>query len=77
MNKELLDKKVVIVTNDARVIQGILVDLDTNWNVILQNSVEEELDMGTLLIRGDSICFVSEYEENVFVKANPFTQLVI
>jgi small nuclear ribonucleoprotein (snRNP)-like protein len=77
MNREWVDKHVLVVTHDARVIQGMLVDLDSNWNLVLQNCIEQDMDMGTLLIRGDSICFVSEYLDKAFVKAVPFTQLVI
>jgi len=66
-----VDKQVLVVTQDGRVIVGELKGFDQTTNVVLSGSVErvfsldepvEEVPLGLYLIRGDNITLVGEVD---------------
>ncbi|KAK6457030.1 uncharacterized protein RJT20DRAFT_127161 [Scheffersomyces xylosifermentans] len=73
--KEFLEKKVRIISTDARFFEGILQGFDKSTNVIISNCIEriiyseddnednEELSLGLYLMRGGSIVCIGEVEE--------------
>ncbi|CAG5112857.1 Oidioi.mRNA.OKI2018_I69.chr2.g7027.t1.cds [Oikopleura dioica] len=68
----LVGNKVEIVTNDGRVVVGILKGLDQVVNVVLANTEErvftpEGVDrqaLGLYLIRGDNVAVIGAVDEN-------------
>ena len=69
---EFVDKKVSIITNDGRLIVGMLKGFDNVTNVILEGSEErvfsqdegvERIPLGLYLVRGDNITCVGEVNE--------------
>jgi len=66
-----VDKQVLVVTQDGRVIVGELKGFDQTTNVVLSGSVErvfsldepvEEVPLGLYLIRGDNVTLVGEVD---------------
>eukprot|EP00871_Galdieria_phlegrea_P005330 jgi/Galph1/5799/GphlegSOOS_G4499.1 len=66
-----VDKNVSVVTNDGRVLVGLLRGFDQSCNVILENTVErifssetgtQEVSVGLYVIRGDDISIVGELD---------------
>lgn len=66
-----IDKQVLVVTQDGRVIVGELKGFDQTTNVILAGSTErvfsidepvEQVPLGLYLIRGDNISIVGEMD---------------
>ncbi|KAI8908458.1 hypothetical protein EDD86DRAFT_191651, partial [Gorgonomyces haynaldii] len=64
---------VQIITNDGRILIGILKGHDSNTNIVLQNTIERvfsqkgarELQLGLYIIRGDSVSLVGTVDDNV------------
>ncbi|PIA18317.1 N-alpha-acetyltransferase 38, NatC auxiliary subunit [Coemansia reversa NRRL 1564] len=65
-------KKILAVTNDGRILVGILCGLDQTTNIIMQNCQErifsedegvEVVDLGLYLIRGDNIAIIGLLDE--------------
>merc|ERR1711951_19825 len=68
----LVGNKVEIITNDGRVVVGILKGLDQVVNVVLANTEErvftsegiDKQQLGLYLIRGDNVAIVGAIDEN-------------
>merc|ERR1711887_50658 len=68
----LVGNKVEIITNDGRVVVGILKGLDQVVNVVLANTEErvftsegiDKQQLGLYLIRGDNVAIVGAVDEN-------------
>lgn len=68
----LVGNKVEIITNDGRVVVGILKGLDQVVNVVLANTEErvftsdgiDKQPLGLYLIRGDNVAIVGAVDEN-------------
>ncbi|KAJ3158747.1 hypothetical protein HK101_001229 [Irineochytrium annulatum] len=69
-----VEKQVEVVTNDGRVILGILKGLDQTTNLILAKAVErvfsstegaEEVPLGLYIIRGPNVALVGELDVEV------------
>mmetsp|Transcript_4521 Transcript_4521/g.5101 ORF Transcript_4521/g.5101 Transcript_4521/m.5101 type:complete len:97 (+) Transcript_4521:78-368(+) len=70
--KALVDKHVSVVTNDGKVLVGILAGIDRVTNIILKESVERvfsqdeavrQVPLGLYLVRGDNIAIVGELDQ--------------
>lgn len=73
MLEPMVDKVVEVVTNDGRVIVGLLKGFDQATNVILEECHErvfssdkgvEQVVLGLYLVRGDNIAVVGEVDED-------------
>ena len=68
---ELVDQKVVVQVNDGRTILGFLRSFDNFANLVLEHAVERhildqffsDLHLGCMLIRGENVVLVAEYDE--------------
>jgi U6 snRNA-associated Sm-like protein LSm8 len=69
-----VNQTVSIVTNDGRIIVGMLKGFDQTVNVILENSHErvyssasgvEQVSLGLYIIRGDNIAVIGEIDEEM------------
>ncbi|PWA02996.1 hypothetical protein BB558_000834 [Smittium angustum] len=70
-----VDKKVAVMTNDGRILVGMLTGFDQTTNLILQDSVErvfgsgsegvEFVNVGLYLIRGDEVAMVGLVDEKI------------
>ncbi|XP_062522741.1 U6 snRNA-associated Sm-like protein LSm8 [Corticium candelabrum] len=69
-----VNQTVAIVTNDGRIIVGLLKGFDQTINVILENSHErvyssasgvEQVALGLYIIRGDNIAVIGEIDEEM------------
>ncbi|ORX85242.1 LSM-domain-containing protein [Anaeromyces robustus] len=85
--QDYIDQHISVITNDGRVIIGVLKGYDQATNIILEHSVErifrptegvESSELGLHIIRGDNIAVVGqidvEEDENIdwsLVQANP------
>ncbi|GAA5851205.1 hypothetical protein JCM8547_004166 [Rhodosporidiobolus lusitaniae] len=67
-----VDKQVLVITQDGRVIVGELKGFDQTTNVILSGSVErvfsadegvEEVPLGVYIVRGDNITLIGEVDK--------------
>lgn len=65
--QQYVDQQVLVITQDGRVIVGVLRGSDSVGSIILASSVErifsvdegvEEIPLGLYIVRGDSICLV-------------------
>ncbi|KAG2734430.1 hypothetical protein G9P44_002436 [Scheffersomyces stipitis] len=77
--KSFLEKKVRVITTDARLFEGTLSGFDKSTNIILNNCVEriiyseseneenEELPLGLYLLRGGTIVCIGEIDEESLV----------
>ncbi|KAL2891329.1 U6 snRNA-associated Sm-like protein LSm8 [Ceratocystis lukuohia] len=72
-----LDKKVLLVTADSRIIVGTLVAADNNTNLVLKEAEERSIrtpddeepsssvPLGLYLVRGDNVCTVGLVDEEL------------
>ncbi|PNY26046.1 Uncharacterized protein TCAP_04018 [Tolypocladium capitatum] len=72
-----LNKKVLIVTADSRILVGTLTASDSSTNLVLTDTVERiireaddpepsaEVPLGLYLVRGDSVCSVGLVDEKL------------
>ncbi|KAF3072122.1 hypothetical protein THAR02_10225 [Trichoderma harzianum] len=72
-----LNKKVLIVTADSRILVGELAACDQSTNLVLKNAVERiirtpddpepsaEVPLGLYLVRGDNVCSVGLVDETL------------
>ncbi|GJN68453.1 hypothetical protein PLIIFM63780_001365 [Purpureocillium lilacinum] len=72
-----LNKKVLIVTADSRVLVGTLTAADNSTNLVLNDAVERiirepddpepsvEVPLGLYLVRGDGVCSVGLVDEKL------------
>mmetsp|Transcript_49374 Transcript_49374/g.130120 ORF Transcript_49374/g.130120 Transcript_49374/m.130120 type:complete len:100 (-) Transcript_49374:68-367(-) len=69
--QELLNSQVSVITNDGRILLGILKGLDQKLNVILESCAErvfskdsgvEQVELGLYIVRGDNIAVVGEVD---------------
>ncbi|KAM4055111.1 LSM domain-containing protein [Hirsutella rhossiliensis] len=72
-----LNKKVLIVTADSRILVGTLAAADQSTNLVLTEAVERvireqddpepsaEVKLGLYLVRGDSVCSVGLVDEKL------------
>lgn len=74
MLEPMVDKVVQVVTNDGRVIVGILKGFDQATNIVLEECHErvfssdsgvEQVVLGLYVVRGDNIAVVGEIDEDV------------
>ncbi|GAA5842602.1 hypothetical protein JCM9279_003633 [Rhodotorula babjevae] len=86
-----VDKQVLVITQDGRVIVGELKGFDQTTNVILSGSVErvfsadepvEEVPLGVYIVRGDNITLIGEVDTELdkqvdlaTVRAEPISEL--
>ncbi|KAM9899290.1 hypothetical protein OXX80_006957 [Metschnikowia pulcherrima] len=70
--KEYLEKKVRVITTDARLFEGTLSSFDHSTNIILSDTIErviypdgenQMLSLGVYLLRGGSVVCVGEVDE--------------
>ncbi|CAK7894921.1 U6 snRNA-associated Sm-like protein LSm8 [[Candida] anglica] len=72
--KEFLEKKVRIISTDARLFEGTLQGFDNSTNIIVSNCIEriiypesdeetQEIPMGLYLLRGGNIVCIGEVED--------------
>ena len=68
---DYLDKRVLVITQDGRIITGELKGFDQTTNIILSDSVErvyssdepmEEVPLGLYIVRGDHISVIGELD---------------
>lgn len=63
----LRDKKIQIKLRENKRIVGILINYDSHLNMTLHDAkefkTEGKIELGTVIIRGDSIVFVQEKNE--------------
>ena len=71
---ENINKKVLILCNDGKVVIGMLRGVDDAINVIVEDAVErvysmdkdvEEINSGIMIIRGDDIAVIGEYSQEL------------
>ncbi|OAA68592.1 Like-Sm ribonucleoprotein (LSM)-related domain protein [Niveomyces insectorum RCEF 264] len=72
-----LEKKVLVLTVDSRILVGTLACLDNNTNLVLQSTVERvintpddvepsaEVPLGLYIVRGDNVCSVGLVDEEL------------
>ncbi|KAH8170241.1 LSM domain-containing protein [Sarocladium implicatum] len=72
-----LNKKVLIVTADSRILVGTLAAADNSTNLVLNSAVERlirtpeddeasvEVPLGLYLVRGDNVCSVGLVDEKL------------
>jgi len=61
--EDYLGKVILIKFKDDKLIRGILNGYDNHMNIVLNNSAEIQdkntIDLGTIVVRGDNIIFIS------------------
>jgi U6 snRNA-associated Sm-like protein LSm8 len=62
-----VNKNVMTLTLDGRLIYGLLVSIDQTTNIVLRNASEsisegENIELGVYLIRGDNLMTCAEYD---------------
>ncbi|EPX73538.1 U6 snRNP-associated protein Lsm8 [Schizosaccharomyces octosporus yFS286] len=71
---DFFEKKVQVITNDGRVVLGLLQGFDHTTNLILSESVEriisldqdtETIPLGVYLLRGENVAIVGLVNENL------------
>jgi len=69
-----VDRRVLLILQDGRVIVGVMVGFDQKSNVVLSDSKEraysidagvEETDLGLYLVKGDMIVLIGELDDAV------------
>lgn len=69
------EKSICVLTSDGRMILGELVGYDQVQNLILNDAKErvysngsppETVDLGLYVIRGDNVCMVADYDEDLW-----------
>ncbi|CAH0049663.1 unnamed protein product [Clonostachys solani] len=72
-----LEKKVLVVTADSRILVGTLTAADQSTNLVLSNATERiirepdddepsaEIPLGLYLVRGDNVCSVGLVDEKL------------
>ncbi|EAU89286.1 hypothetical protein CC1G_03551 [Coprinopsis cinerea okayama7 len=69
-----VDRRVVLILQDGRVIVGLLAGFDQKSNVVLSDSKErvfstdegvEEIPLGLYLVKGDMIILIGELDEEI------------
>ncbi|EHK48032.1 uncharacterized protein TrAtP1_000746 [Trichoderma atroviride] len=72
-----LNKKVLIVTADSRILVGELAACDASTNLVLKNALERiirtpddpdpsaEVPLGLYLVRGDNVCSIGLVDETL------------
>ncbi|CUM53099.1 unnamed protein product [Debaryomyces tyrocola] len=74
--KEFLEKKVRVITTDARLFEGTLQGFDNSTNVIINNCIErliypdeeddnQEIHLGLYLMRGGNIVCIGEVDDTI------------
>ncbi|KAK6201293.1 uncharacterized protein RJT21DRAFT_1239 [Scheffersomyces amazonensis] len=72
--KDFLEKRVRVISTDARLFEGILQGYDKSTNIVLSDCIEriiyseanepnQEIEMGLYLMRGGNIVCVGEVDE--------------
>ena len=61
--EDYLGKVILIKFKDDKLIRGILNGYDNHMNIVLNNAAEIQdkttIDLGTIVVRGDNIIFIS------------------
>ncbi|KAL1571420.1 U6 snRNA-associated Sm-like protein LSm8 [Candida albicans P76067] len=78
-----LEKKVHVITSDARFFEGILEGYDKSTNIILSNCIEriiyskddeegenQEIPLGVYIMRGNEIVCVGEIDDELYKSIN-------
>ncbi|KIM23743.1 hypothetical protein M408DRAFT_332130 [Serendipita vermifera MAFF 305830] len=69
-----MEKRVLLVMQDGRVVMGILVGWDQKSNIILSECIERrfslesgavDTSLGVYMVKGDQICLVGELDTGV------------
>ncbi|ODV78643.1 U6 snRNA-associated Sm-like protein LSm8 [Suhomyces tanzawaensis NRRL Y-17324] len=71
--KEFLEKRVRVISTDARLFEGILQGFDKSTNIIISNCIEriiydddeenQEIALGLYMMRGGTVVCVGEIDE--------------
>ncbi|RLV91735.1 U6 snRNA-associated Sm-like protein LSm8 [Spathaspora sp. JA1] len=76
--KDFLNKKVHVITSDARFFEGVLQGYDKTTNIILENCIErilsseeedeenQEIPLGLYIIRGGEVVCVGEIDPTIY-----------
>ncbi|CAK7264493.1 U4/U6-U5 snRNP complex subunit LSM8 [Sporothrix epigloea] len=72
-----LEKKVLVLTVDSRILVGTLVSIDNSTNLVLVGTIERvintpdddepsaEVPLGLYLVRGDNVCSIGLIDEQL------------
>ncbi|EPE02275.1 lsm domain-containing protein [Ophiostoma piceae UAMH 11346] len=72
-----VEKKVLVLTIDSRILVGTLAGIDNSTNLVLTSTVERvintpdddepstQVDLGLYLVRGDNVCSVGLVDEDL------------
>ena len=68
--EDYLGKVILIKFKDDKLIRGILNGYDNHMNIVLNNAAEIQdkntIDLGTIVVRGDNIIFISPWGFQLF-----------
>lgn len=77
-----VDKKVLVLTIDSRILVGTLACIDNSTNLVLQSAIERvintpddaepsaEVPLGLYIVRGDNVCTVGLVDEELDASIN-------
>ncbi|KAL6047525.1 U4/U6-U5 snRNP complex subunit lsm8 [Balamuthia mandrillaris] len=89
--ESFVNRTVSVITNDARVLVGLLRGVDQYANIILENCQErvytpegvEQADLGLYIVRGDNMAVIGEVDHELDkkldfseIKAQPLLPIV-
>ena len=60
---ELLDNSILIKLKECEEITGVLYAFDAHMNLVIEDAKQGDKSIGKLLVRGDSIIFISNREK--------------
>jgi|ETN02SMinimDraft_4_1059925.scaffolds.fasta_scaffold202092_2 small nuclear ribonucleoprotein (snRNP)-like protein len=60
---ELLDNSILIKLKEGEEITGVLYAFDAHMNLVIEDAKQGDKSIGKLLVRGDSIIFISNREK--------------